>query len=115
MEVMDELSFKILADGQQKIQINEFRDIDVELGFSEKKLQQSIPEKYSSIQTEFNSAELINSEKRTKYSVIAYELTEINSIYNTRDFKLFKFCEIESVAKYLRKLISLLNLINKKI
>ena len=113
MEVMDELSFKILADGQQKIQINEFRDIDVELGFSEKKLQQSIPEKYSSIQTEFNSAELINSEKRAKYSVIAYELTEINSIYNTRDFKLFKFCEIESVAKYLRKLISLLNLINK--
>ena len=81
MEEMDELSFKILADGQQKIQINEFRDIDVELGFSEKKLQQSIPEKYSSIQTEFNSAELINSEKRTKYSVIAYELTEINSYF----------------------------------
>lgn len=44
MEVMDELSFKILADGQQKIQINEFRDIDVELGFSEKKQLESIPE-----------------------------------------------------------------------
>ena len=36
MEVMDELSFKILADGQQQIQINEFRYMDVELGIYEK-------------------------------------------------------------------------------
>ena len=43
MEVMDELSFKILADGQQKIQINEFRDIDVELGFSEKNYNSLFP------------------------------------------------------------------------
>lgn len=113
MDVLDDLGFKILADGQQKIQINEFRDIDVELGLSEKQQQRTILEKYSLEQKNYNTAELINLEKRKKYGVTAYELTEINSVYNTRDFKYAKFCEIESVAKYLRKLTGLLVLINK--
>lgn len=107
---------KILAEGLSVIRC-EYRDIELDLTKKEKTDSSSSqsPFTYSYETYNKNSAEIYNFNLRNRYKVSFYEISDINRVYRTKKFKIYKHNLIISVSRYLADVSELILLINEQL
>lgn len=105
---------KILAEGLSAVRC-EYKDIELNLTRNEKTRTSKTPLTYSIETYNKNSAEVYNFNLRNRHKVVAYDVSDINRIYRTKTFKIYKYTSVISVSKYLTDVSELILLINEQL